>query len=164
MVTLIPGAPLGLITLAVQAMCGLMLPSTTIFVLLLCNDREVLGPWVNSRWLNVAATIIVTILVVLSITMMVSTLFTSVNVVTLLLALSALALLGLVVGLPIGLRRAVAPSTYDIDKRDWRTPRLTLLAPLPTSFARRMLLRSVGTYLVVAGTLLAVRIIQLATS
>ena len=31
-VTLIPGAPLALIPLAVQAICGLMLPSTTIIV------------------------------------------------------------------------------------------------------------------------------------
>ena len=64
-----------------------MLPSTTIFVLLLCNDRQVLGPWVNGRLLNVVATIVVTMLVVLSITMMVSTLFTSINV-TKLLAVS----------------------------------------------------------------------------
>jgi hypothetical protein len=163
-VTLIPGAPLGIITLAVQAMCGLMLPSTTIFVLLLCNDREVLGPWVNGRWLNIVATFIVTLLVVLSITMMVSTLFTSINVVKLLTYLSIAAGAGLVVGLPIGLRRAAPRIDYDVDKRDWRTPRLTLLAPLPTSFARRILLRCVGTYLVVAGTLLIVRIIQLVTS
>ena len=91
-VTLIPGAPLGIITLAVQAMCGLMLPSTTIFVLLLCNDRQVLGPWVNGRLLNVVATIVVTMLVVLSITMMVSTLFTSINVTKLLAVLGAVAL------------------------------------------------------------------------
>jgi Mn2+/Fe2+ NRAMP family transporter len=163
-VTLLPGAPLGLITLAVQAMCGLMLPSTTIFVLLLCNDREVLGPWVNGKWLNAAASIIVTVLVVLSITMMVSTLFTSVNVVALLVALTVVATVGLVVGLPIGLRRAGEKVVYDIDKRDWRTPRLTLLAPSPTSLARRVLLRCVGSYLLVAGTLLVVRIVQLATS
>ena len=163
-VTLLPGAPLGLITLAVQAMCGLMLPSTTIFVLLLCNDRQVLGPWVNGKWLNAAASIIVAVLVVLSITMMVSTLFTSVNVIALLVALAAVAAVGLVVGLPIGLRRAGAKVEYDIDKRDWRTPRLTLLAPSPTSFARRVLLRCVGSYLLIAGTLLIVRIVQLATS
>jgi len=163
-VTLIPGAPLGIITLAVQAMCGLMLPSTTIFVLLLCNDREVLGPWVNGRWLNAVATIVVTVLVVLSVTMMISTLFTSVNVVALLVTLSAFALLGLVIGLPIGLRREQAPRTYAVDRRDWRTPRLTLLAPLPTSRARRILLRAVGSYLAVAGVLLVVRIVQLTTS
>lgn len=163
-ITLLPGAPLGLITLAVQAMCGLMLPSTTIFVLLLCNDREVLGPWVNGKLLNVAATIIVSALVVLSITMMVSTLFTSVNVVGLLSVLTAAALIGLVVGLPIGLKRGAVKVVYDVDKRDWRTPRLSLLAPLPTSLARRVLLRAVGSYLLIAGTLLVVRIIQLATS
>jgi NRAMP (natural resistance-associated macrophage protein)-like metal ion transporter len=163
-VTLLPGAPLGLITLAVQAMCGLMLPSTTIFVLLLCNDREVLGPWVNGKWLNVAATVIVSVLVVLSITMMVSTLFTSVNVLALLITLGAIVFVGLVIGLPIGLRRAAVKVEYHVDKRDWRTPRLTLLAPLPTSLARRILLRAVGSYLLVAGTLLVVRIVQLATS
>lgn len=163
-VTLIPGAPLGIITLAVQAMCGLMLPSTTIFVLLLCNDREVLGPWVNGRWLNAVATIVVTVLVVLSVTMMISTLFTSVNVVALLVTLSAFGVLGLAIGLPIGLRREQAPRTYAVDRRDWRTPRLTLLAPMPTSRARRLLLRAVGSYLAVAGVLLVVRIVQLTTS
>jgi len=163
-VTLIPGAPLGIITLAVQAMCGLMLPSTTIFVLLLCNDRQVLGPWVNGRLLNVVATIVVTMLVVLSITMMVSTLFTSINVTKLLAVLGAVALVGLVVGLPIGIWRSSAPEVYDFDKRDWRTPRLTLLAPLPLSTSRRILLRLVATYLAVAGVLLVVRIAQLIAS
>jgi len=163
-VTLIPGAPLGLITLAVQAMCGLMLPSTTIFVLLLCNDREVLGPWVNSKWLNAVASIVVTLLVVLSITMMISTLFTSVNVVGLLIVLSIMGALGLIVGLPLGLRRMAEPLETTIDKRDWRTPRLTLLAPQASSLARRILLRGVASYLVIAGTLLLVRIIQLGTS
>jgi len=70
--------------LAVQAMCGLMLPSTSIFVLLMANDREALGPWVNARWLNAVAVVIIAILVVLSVVMMVSTLFTSVNVVAML--------------------------------------------------------------------------------
>ncbi len=44
---LIPGAPLGLITTSVQALAGVLLPSATVFLLLLCNDREVLGPWVE---------------------------------------------------------------------------------------------------------------------
>jgi Mn2+/Fe2+ NRAMP family transporter len=163
-VTLIPGAPLGLITLAVQAMCGLMLPSTTIFVLLLCNDRAVLGPWVNGKWLNAVASIIVTLLVVLSITMMVSTLFTSVNVIGLLVGLGIVGTLGLLVGIPLGLRRMAPPLETSIDKRDWRTPRLTLLAPQSASLARTILLRCAASYLVIAGTLLLVRIIQLATS
>ena len=44
-----------MITLAVQALAGVLLPSASMFLLLLCNDREVLGPWVNRPWLNVLA-------------------------------------------------------------------------------------------------------------
>ena len=54
-IVLIPGAPLGLITTGVQALAGVLLPSATVFLLLFCNDRAVLGPWVNRPWLNVVA-------------------------------------------------------------------------------------------------------------
>ena len=43
-IVLIPGAPLGTITTAVQALAGVLLPSATVFLLLLCNDKAVLGP------------------------------------------------------------------------------------------------------------------------
>ena len=46
-IVLIPGAPLGVITESVQALAGVLLPSASVFLLLLCNDREVLGPWRN---------------------------------------------------------------------------------------------------------------------
>ncbi len=45
-------ALLGLLTNAVQTLAGVLLPSATVFLLLLCNDKSVLGPWVNGRWLN----------------------------------------------------------------------------------------------------------------
>ena len=51
-IVLTPGAPLGLLTVAVQTLAGVLLPSATVFLLLLCNDKPVLGPWVNTRWLN----------------------------------------------------------------------------------------------------------------
>jgi NRAMP (natural resistance-associated macrophage protein)-like metal ion transporter len=163
-VSLIPHAPLGLITLGVQAICGIMLPSTTIIVLLLCNDRAVMGPWANTRWLNVVSIIMISALVVLSVTLMVSTLFTSVNVIRLLEIMAIVAAVGLAIGLPIGLRRTEPPPRYDIDRRDWRTPRLTLLAPIPTSRARTLLMRCQSGYLLVAAILLLVRVVQLATS
>jgi Mn2+/Fe2+ NRAMP family transporter len=49
-IVLIPGAPLGTITIAVQALAGVLLPSATVFLLLLCNDKAVLGPWTNPGW------------------------------------------------------------------------------------------------------------------
>jgi NRAMP (natural resistance-associated macrophage protein)-like metal ion transporter len=163
-VAVVPGAPLGVITLAVQALCGLMLPSTTIIVLMLANDRELMGPWINGRLLNVVAIFMVVVLVVLSFTLMISTLFTSVHVLTLLEVLAGIGLVGLVIGLPIAWRQWKPPVHYDIDKRDWRTPRLTLLAPMPKSRARTILMRSQSVYLFAAGTLLIVRIVQLLTS
>ena len=74
-IVLIPGAPLGLITTSVQALAGVLLPSATVFLLLLCNDREVLGPWVNAPWLNAVAALIVGALVELSLILMASTMF-----------------------------------------------------------------------------------------
>jgi Mn2+/Fe2+ NRAMP family transporter len=51
-VVLIPDAPLGAITTLVQALAGILLPSTLVLLLLLCNDEHLLGPLTNPRWLN----------------------------------------------------------------------------------------------------------------
>jgi Mn2+/Fe2+ NRAMP family transporter len=52
-IVLIPGAPLQLIIISVQVLAGLMLPSAIIFLQLLLNDKELLGPeFVNKRWNN----------------------------------------------------------------------------------------------------------------
>ena len=64
---LTPGAPLGLLTNAVQALAGVLLPSATVFLLLLCNDRAVLGPWVNGKALNAFTGAVIAVLVTLSV-------------------------------------------------------------------------------------------------
>jgi len=50
-----------------------LLPSATVFLLMLCNDKEVLGPWVNRPWLNVLATVIVSILLLIVVVLMATT-------------------------------------------------------------------------------------------
>src|SRR6185437_13805765 len=60
---LTPGTPLGLLTNTVQTLAGVLLPSASVFLLLLCNDEEVLGPWVNGRWVNLFTAAIVGVLV-----------------------------------------------------------------------------------------------------
>ena len=79
-IVLIPGAPLGVITEAVQALAGVLLPSASMFLLLLCNDREVLGPWCNPTWLNVLAVVIEAILLLLSLILMATTVFPNIDV------------------------------------------------------------------------------------
>ena len=87
-IVLIPGAPLGVITTAVQALAGILLPSATVFLLLLCNDKAVLGPWVNRPWLNIVSTFIVSVLFVLSLILMTTTVFPHIDVPALLAGLS----------------------------------------------------------------------------
>ena len=72
---LVPGVPLGLLTEGVQTLAGVLLPSATVFLLLLCNDKDVLGPWVNSRRLNVFTSSVIWVLVLLSIILTGSVLF-----------------------------------------------------------------------------------------
>src|SRR5947208_2286358 len=97
-IVLIPYAPLGLITTAVQALAGIMLPSATVFSVLLCNDPAVLGPWVNRPWLNAVAGLIVGAMLVLSAILVIPTATPSVDVPTLLAVLGSVAAAALLAG------------------------------------------------------------------
>jgi hypothetical protein len=68
-------ALLGLLTNAVQTLAGVLLPSATVFLLLLCNDKAVLGPWVNGRWLNLFTGAVIWVLVMLSVILTAATVF-----------------------------------------------------------------------------------------
>jgi Mn2+/Fe2+ NRAMP family transporter len=78
-IVLIPGSPLGLLTEGVQTLAGVLLPSATVFLLLLCNDAEVLGPWVNGRKTNVFTGAVVAVLISLSVVLTASVLFPSIS-------------------------------------------------------------------------------------
>src|SRR5499426_1744564 len=62
-VLLIPGFPLVHIMILSQVINGVVLPFVLVFMLLLTNDRDLMGNHVNSRWYNVVAwtTVVVTI-------------------------------------------------------------------------------------------------------
>jgi NRAMP (natural resistance-associated macrophage protein)-like metal ion transporter len=165
-IVLIPNAPLGLMTVAVQALAGLLLPSATVFLVLLCNDPEVLGPWVNSRWLNVVATLIVSVLLELSLVLVITTVFPSVDVAGVLVVLSMLLVVALVsAGIwlwrsqPAG-RARVALSTRE--RESWRMPPLALLNRPKWSPGRKLAVLSLQAYLVLTVILLVVKAVQLA--
>ena len=131
-IVLIPGAPLGLITTSVQALAGVLLPSATVFLLLLCNDREVLGPWSNAPWLNAVASVIVGVLVELSLILMASTLFPGVDVTEVFVYTSA-GLLLVLAGVGLHAIRNRPRGTVEVakiskDRRStWTMPPLALL-------------------------------------
>jgi NRAMP (natural resistance-associated macrophage protein)-like metal ion transporter len=167
-IVLIPGAPLGLITTAVQALAGLLLPSASVFLLLLCNDREVLGPWVNRPWLNWVAGLIVGTLLLLSGILMATTLFPHINVVAV-AGYLALALVILAVAAGPALRwmarRQPAPPpakspASGVDRTTWRMPPLTLLEPVTWSPGTRLGMIALRAYLILGALLLVVKAIQ----
>lgn len=60
---LIPHAPLELIILTVNVIAVLAMPPALLFLLLLVNDRDVMGEHVNGRWANVAGVAVTALLV-----------------------------------------------------------------------------------------------------
>jgi Mn2+/Fe2+ NRAMP family transporter len=166
---LIPSAPLGLLTFAVQALAGILLPSATVFLVLLCNDRAVLGPWVNRFWLNAVATVIVGLLVALSFILAMTTLFPGVDAMLLTKLVFAILLAALVVlgGLAVVRRLLRGPdpelaALRRMKKEDWQMPPLKEI-PRPTwSLTRWVGMVTLRAYLIVAMVLLVVKVVELA--
>jgi NRAMP (natural resistance-associated macrophage protein)-like metal ion transporter len=168
-IVLIPGAPLGVITLAVQALAGILLPSASAFLLLLCNDAQVLGPWRNPPWLNALASVIVAVLVLLSLILMLSTLFPSIDVTAVALVGGALLAVGLVAFGLVALRsrraagRVITPAASEpqVPKEEWTMAPLALLERPEWSAGRTLAMRVLSGYLVVAVIMLIVKAVQL---
>ncbi len=167
-IVLIPGAPLGLITTSVQALAGVLLPSATVFLLLLCNDREVLGPWVNAPWLNAIASVIIAVLVELSLILMASTMFPSDQRDAPVRLPSCSVLLVALAGMAPYAGRNGPGAAVDLaseipkDKRHaWTMPPLALLERPVWSPGRKAAMLVLRGYLVVAVLLLIVKTVQL---
>ncbi|HEV3044537.1 MAG TPA: NRAMP family divalent metal transporter [Roseiarcus sp.] len=174
-VVLIPGSPLGLLTLAVQALAGVLLPSATVFLLLLCNDKPVLGPWVNPRWLNYFTSVVIAALVILSIVLTASVLFPeSTNDQTILGILAGGAGAAVIIALVVmalggGGERAANRAEVDdaavatiASRNSWRMPPLDELAPAKLSLAAKTWMGVLRVYLVLAVALVLFRIVALA--
>jgi len=183
-IVVVPGSPLGLLTEGVQTLAGVLLPSATVFLLLLCNDRQVLGPWANGRGKNIFTAIVIAVLVLLSIVLTASVLFPDITAAAILTIFAVGAGLGVVAGLYLLIHRLRHPRTPltdtltdtegatdraaaiagagEPDRASWRMPPLALLTRPPLSTARRFGLTVLRGYLVVAVGMVIVRIVQLA--
>ncbi len=163
---LTPGTPLGLLTNAVQALAGVLLPSATVFLLLLCNDEAVLGPWVNGRPLNVFTGAVIAVLVMLSITLTASVLFPDMGEKPLIALLGGGTVFTLVIAtvLLVVRREERRVWTDAFGRMIWRMPPLDQLPAARLTPLTRIWLGVLRGYLVVAGGLVLWRIIELAVS
>ncbi|MCX4166151.1 MULTISPECIES: NRAMP family divalent metal transporter [Paraburkholderia] len=168
---LIPGSPLGLLTEAVQTLAGVLLPSATVFLLLLCNDRAVLGPWVNSTQLNVFTGAVIWVLVMLSIVLTASVMYPDITGETILEVLgggTALALAVAAIAIPLrkrginGWADALSASLEKGTRDTWRMPPLNELPPPNLTLSKRIWMGVLRGYLVVAVALVLVKVVEMA--
>jgi len=108
-----PDYVLGLVTQGVQALAGVLLPSATVFLVLLCNDGAVLGPWVNTVRQNIIAWAIVWSLVLLSLALTATTFFPGLSTAVIEAGLAG----GAVIGIAGGAAGIVAGRRYT-DRRE----------------------------------------------
>ncbi|MBY4869925.1 divalent metal cation transporter [Burkholderia sp. Bp9017] len=162
---LIPGSPLGLLTEAVQTLAGVLLPSATVFLLLLCNDRQVLGPWINSTKLNIFTGAVIWVLVMLSIILTASVMYPDISgeaILDVLVGGSVFAIVGYLATVLIRRHKRVVEPGVDRALRDtWRMPPLGTLEPQKMTLSTRVWMTVLRGYLVIAVGLVIVKVVQM---
>lgn len=170
-----PDHVLGLVTQGVQALAGVLLPSATVFLVLLCNDRAVMGPWSNTLRQNIVAWTIVWSLVLLSLALTATTFFPNLSTITIEIGLAAGAVLGVVGGAAVMvagrryrrdthdtalLTRAERRAVREQRRANWHTPNLSTLDRPVMSPVRRAGLFTLRGYLVLAVVLVVVKLVE----
>jgi hypothetical protein len=169
---LIPGVPLGLLTNAVQTLAGILLPSAVVFLLILCNDKQVLGPWVNNRLTNMLAALIVAVLVVLSIILTSAVAFPGISGDTITGILVSGCLIGLIIAIAVNVLHAreeaeKAPRRHQSERApslkalyDFRMPPLEQLKPMLLSQRNKLWMAVLRIYLLVAMLMVVYSVIK----
>jgi Mn2+/Fe2+ NRAMP family transporter len=168
-IVLIPHAPLGLITEGVQVLAGVLLPAATVFLLMLCNDKDVLGPWANTAKTNAFTGAVIAVLITLSVVLTASVIFPAISASAIFTIMGSCAAAAAVIG---GLalaraRRTAARATAGddaaaVDKFSWRMPPLEQLPAPAIRGARRLGLLGLRGYLAIAMIMVIVKIIETA--
>ncbi|WP_344571317.1 NRAMP family divalent metal transporter, partial [Kitasatospora viridis] len=132
---------LGLLTQGVQVLAGVLLPSASVFLLLLCNDRQVLGPWTNGPKTNAFTSAVVGVLVTLSIILTASVLFPDISSGAILDIMAGCGVVGVLAAGFAFTRKRTATKEDPIDRtgRDtWRMPPLETLTMPVMSTGRKI--------------------------
>src|SRR5579875_610460 len=183
-VTLAWGSDLGVVIDGVEALNGILLPSALVFLILLANDKPVLGPWANSTAQNWAGGVIAWAVTTFSLAPLVTTFFPNVTLVQCEYAFAIAAALGLAVAAlllrvrrraraeardeaslaadsvqrPPGLSRGEWRTLLRERRVSWRTPPLDTLERPALSTARRIGLLTLRGYIVFAIVIVALKL------
>lgn len=170
-VTVAWGNDLGVVIDGVEALNGILLPSALMFLVLLCNDKAVLGPWANGTVHNWICGVVVWAVLTFSLAPVVTTFFPNVSLAQCEYAFAACAALGLAAAAILAQarkpRNAVGPGRDRAGKRAalreqraaWRTPPLDTL-PRPELSTGLLVLRG---YIVFAAVIMVLKLIQVAS-
>ncbi len=163
-IVLIPGSPLGLITNAVQTLAGVLLPSATVFLLMLCNDPQVLGPWVNTRRVNVFTGVVIAMLIMLSVVLTASVIFPNITSMQILLIMCGGVLLAAVTAVVMTLGQSQrGPKPTRAEREAWLMPPIEQLGAAAITPSNSFWLLVLRGYLLLAVVLVVFRVVMLAT-
>lgn len=161
-VVLIPGLPFGALTTLVQALAGILLPSTLVLLLILANDEQLLGPLTNGRWLNAIAGTTVTAILALSTLLTITNVLPHLSVELALLTTTGLLLTGGIALTASILRNKRPPIRHSAltpwQRRTWSAPTLELLQPAASTRPRVLALALLRGYILLIATLLLLKL------
>jgi len=187
-VTLAWGNDLNVVINGVEALNGILLPSALVFLILLANDKPVLGPWSNGTAQNWISGIIAWIVLTFSLAPLVTTFwpvitlkqsFIGLGVCTVLGVIGAFALLRFrqareddtaLAADPAGNKRPASMTRGEWKEvlRDrrvaWRTPAIDTLERPVLGMSRRIGLLALRGYIVFAIVIMVIKLIQVTTA
>ena len=185
-VTLAWGNDLGVVINGVEALNGILLPSALIFLILLANDKPLLGPWANSTAHNWVVGVIAWIVTTFSLAPLVTTFYPNVTLTQCLYAFIVCAVIGVVFMAallwyrssrradsdpdptenrrPKGMPRAEWRAVLRQRRTAWVTPAVDTLEQPAMSMARRIGLLTLRGYIIFAIVIMVIKLIQVTTA
>jgi Mn2+/Fe2+ NRAMP family transporter len=181
-VTLAWGRDLGLVIDGVEGLNGILLPSALVFLVLLANDKALLGPWTNNITQNWISGVIVWAVTTFSLAPLVTTFFPQVTLTQCVYAFIVCTILGLTGGAvlwrlrpsryqpvsftpdsnqrPPGMSRSEWRTVLRNRRLAWRTPSVETLPRPALSISRRAGLLTLRGYIIFAIIVMAIKLVQ----
>jgi len=185
-VTLAWANDLDVVINGVEALNGILLPSALVFLILLSNDKAVLGPWTNTTAQNWVAGIIAWVVLSFSLAPLVTTFWPVITLKQTFIGAAICLVLGVIAAFlllrfrasrnepfadgpdnnrrPPDMDRATWKETLSERRTAWRTPRIDTLERPTLSMTRRIGLLSLRGYILFAIVIMVIKLIQVTTA